>query len=171
MSTAKELIKKGRQEGIQEGRQKERQLIINNMLKKGYTLDEIQKITGVTKIQIKELQEKTEQKTEQDKKQERTSISYGEVALLYLAIANDDFDFDKAVEIDSKLKTGMGDTIMSIAKELIEKGRQEGIQEGRQKERQLIINNMLKKGYTLDEIQKATGLTEAQIKELQEKKQ
>ena len=70
MSTAKELIEKGRQEGWQEGWQKgiqegrlegrleERQLIINNMLKEGYTLDEIQKITGVTKAQIKELQKK-----------------------------------------------------------------------------------------------------------------
>ena len=52
-------------------------------------------------------------------------------------------------------------------------GRQEGIQQGRQQGIQegmlLIINNMLKKGYTLDEIREKTGLTEAQIKELQEK--
>ena len=51
-----------------------------------------------------------------------------------------------------------------------EEGKQEGRQEGIQKERQLVINYMLEKGYTLDEIQKATGLTEAQIKELQGKK-
>ncbi|MCL0107392.1 hypothetical protein M1N70_00070 [Peptococcaceae bacterium] len=88
MSTTKELIEKGRQEGwqkgrqlgiqegrqigiqegiqegiqqgIQEGIQQARQLVINNMLKKGYTLDEIQKVTGMTKTQIKELLEKAD---------------------------------------------------------------------------------------------------------------
>ena len=96
--------------------------------------------------------------------------------------ANDGFNFDKAAEIDSKLKTGKGDVIMSTAKELIEKGRQQGIQQriqliqgirrgiqqgmlqgvrqgiqqgvqrGIQQAVQLIINDMLEKGYTLDEI-------------------
>ena len=51
------------------------------------------------------------------------SSSYGNVVFLYLASANDGFNFDKAAEIDSKLKTGKGDIIMSTAKELIEKGR------------------------------------------------
>ena len=64
-------IQRGIQLGIQEGIQLGRQLVINNMLEKGYTLDkiqeiytldEIQEITGVTKAQIKELQEKAEQK-------------------------------------------------------------------------------------------------------------
>ena len=91
--------------------------------------------------------------------------SYDKVIFLYLANASDGFNFDKAAEIDSKLKTGKGDIIMSTAKELIEKGRQEGwqkgrqegiqegwqkgrqqgIQEGRLEERQLVINSMLKK--------------------------
>ncbi|MCL0062554.1 hypothetical protein M1N52_04215 [Thermodesulfovibrionales bacterium] len=56
--------KGGIQQGIQQGRREERQLVINNMLKEGYTLDEIQEVTGTTKTQIKELQEKTEQTLE-----------------------------------------------------------------------------------------------------------
>ena len=31
------------------------QLVINNMLKEGYTLDQIQKVTGVTKDEIQEI--------------------------------------------------------------------------------------------------------------------
>ena len=49
-------ISAAKEEGIQEVIQ----LVINNMLKKGYTLDEIQKVTGLTKTQIKELQEKAD---------------------------------------------------------------------------------------------------------------
>ncbi|MCL0077856.1 hypothetical protein M1N61_02210 [Peptococcaceae bacterium] len=50
--------------------------------------------------------------------------NYDKMVFLYLANASDGFDFDKAAEIDSKLKTGKGDIIMSTAKELIEKGIQ-----------------------------------------------
>lgn len=58
------------------------------------------------------------------------------VVFIYLANVNNNFDFDKAVEIDRKLKTGKREIIMSTAEKLIERSREEGRLESRLEGRQ-----------------------------------
>ena len=47
--------------------------------------------------------------------------------------------------------------------EMIEEGRGEGLELGREEEREFIINNMMQKGYTMEQISEITGLSLKQI--------
>ncbi|MCL0067935.1 Rpn family recombination-promoting nuclease/putative transposase [Peptococcaceae bacterium] len=92
--------------------------------------------------------------------------SYDNVVFLYLANTNDGFNFDKAAEIDSKLKTGKGDVIMSVAKKLIEKGKQEGWQEGRQEALIKTARKALIKGMDVDDVVELTELPKDEVLKL-----
>ena len=92
--------------------------------------------------------------------------SYDDVVFLYLAKANDSFDFDKAVEIDRKLKTGKGDVIMNAADRLIEKGRLEGRQEGRQEALIKTARKALMKGMDVDDVIELTELPKDEVLKL-----
>ena len=64
------------------GMQRGIQLVINNMLKEGYTLDQIQKVTGVTKDEIQEITGITEtqiKELQEKAKQEEKAEQIGEI--------------------------------------------------------------------------------------------
>jgi predicted transposase/invertase (TIGR01784 family) len=56
--------------------------------------------------------------------------------------------------------------IQEAAKEAREEGKKEGIEEGRKKEKRETAENLIKIGLSIEEIQKATGLSKQEIEEL-----
>jgi predicted transposase/invertase (TIGR01784 family) len=73
----------------------------------------------------------------------------------------------------SKIIDGGGDVMTTIAENWeargIKKGRQEGIQEGREKTAWEIIKNSLKKGLSINTISEITGFSIEQINCMKEK--
>ena len=55
MSTAEMLIEKGKQEGMQQGKQEKEKIIAKKMRTRGFPVDEISDITGLSKEEIKAL--------------------------------------------------------------------------------------------------------------------
>ena len=65
------------------------------------------------------------------------------------------------------LQKGMHAGLQTGRAEGIQTGRAEGLQQGRQKERQQVILNMLQKRLDVSLISEVTGLSEEEIKRLQ----